>query len=632
MLITAFDSLLIVIAVLIMLVGFSRRWPVGRMEKDERPSGDLAGLIGYLLGHKKILKNRYAGIAHLSLFWGLVIPLIIIILSQFSFIMPKEVAGLLSLITDVLGTVMLLGILFFLIRRIRTIDTHKPQRVIAPLVMLMALLLAGFLAEGTRLSIIHSGFYWPSPMGWVFSTILPNSPILMQIAIRVHFFLVLIFIATLPFTFMRHLIAASLNVFYKGKGPRGALIPISLEDGSLGAGTVQDFSWKQSLDIEACVSCGRCEDNCPATISGKPLSPKKVMRNLLHQAEEVDMMCMNSENPPFPLLAEIISDDELWSCTNCMACVEHCPVFIDPMGKIVAMRRYQVLAQGKMPAEAMPMIRNLEVYGDVDGKGIAHKRDWAHNLDVPHLSDEGLNPEILLWVGCSGAFHPKYQDVARAMVKILKAAGIRFGILGKEELCCGDAARRLGDEEVFLDLAKKNIATLNKYQVKNIVTLCPHGFNTLKNEYRDLGGNFDVVHASEFITKLIKQKKISLKYPVKKSIAIHDPCYLGRINNIYDPLRKITSAVPGIVLKELKRSRENAFCCGGGGGRMWLHEKLGENINNLRAQEIRESDIELVGTACPFCLTMLEDGIGSLEMEKPPKVMDIVEIIASSLN
>ncbi|MCD6485735.1 MAG: 4Fe-4S dicluster domain-containing protein [Syntrophobacterales bacterium] len=627
MLITVFDSILIVAALLVMSAGFLKRRPARLLEKDEKRAGDLTGLIVYLLGHKKILRNGSSGIAHLVLFWGFVLPLLIIVLSQFPFVIPKEFAELLSLVLDVLGILVIFGILFFFFRRMNNLDdVPEPRKIIIPLVILLAIFLSGFLAEGLRLRITGTGFHWTSPVGWLFSAILPGSPILMQMVIRVHFFLILLFIVMLPFTFMRHLITASLNVFYRDKGPRGALVPVLLDDGLLGAGKIEDFSWKQSLEIDACVSCGRCEDNCPATISGKPLSPKKVMQNLLHQAETV---CV--ENSQSSALSEVFSDDELWSCTGCMACVEHCPVFVNPMDKIVAMRRFKVLAQGKMPDEAMPMIRNLEIYGDTDGKGIAHKVDWAHSLDVPHIAGEGLNAEILLWVGCSGAFHPKYQDVTRAMVKILKAAGISFGILGKEELCCGDAARRLGNEEVFLDLARKNIAALKKYHVKNIVTLCPHGFNTLKNEYKNLGGDFNVVHASELIADLIKQKKIFLKYPVKKTMVIHDPCYLGRINNIYEPLREVCGAVPGVVVKELKRNRENAFCCGGGGGRMWLHERLGENISNLRAQEIKESNIELVGTACPFCLTMLEDGIGSLEMEKPPKVMDIVEIIAYSL-
>ncbi len=601
------------------------------MGREERRSGDLAGLMGYLLGHKRILRNRYTGTAHLMLFWGLAIPVLIVVLAQFRFAMPDIVARILSLLLDVLGSAMLVGTLFFLARRIKSTAPGTPKRTVFPLVVLLIILLTGFLASGARISIIHPGFSWSSPVGWLVSLVLPNSPLFMQFMIRIHFFLVLFFIAILPFTFMRHVAAAPLNVYYRKKGPRGEMKPVSLEKGTIGAGTVLDLSWKQLLDAESCVSCGRCEENCPASASGKPLSPRKVMGDILTQMEDVRRRGNDPINPSFPLLEDIITYDEIWACTTCMACVEQCPIFIEPMDKILDMRRYQVLGRGLLPTEARSMIRDLEIFGDVNGKGLAHRGDWALNLGVPHISDEGLNPEILLWVGCSGAFHPRYQETTRAMVRILKAGGIKFGILGKEERCCGDAARRLGNEEVFLDLAVKNIASFNKYHIKKIVTLCPHGFNTLKNEYPALGGNFEVMHAIEFVLRLIEQKKISLKYPVAKRMAIHDPCYLGRVNQIYEPLREVGRSVPGIDLKELKRNRANAFCCGGGGGRMWLHENIGQNINNLRAQEIRESGIELVGTACPFCLTMLEDGISALEMEKPPKVMDIIEIVASSL-
>jgi len=461
----------------------------------------------------------------------------------------------------------------------------------------------------------------------------------MQFMIRIHFFLVLFFIAILPFTFMRHVAAGPLNVYYRKKGSRGQMKPASLEKGDIGAGRVSDFTWKQLLDAESCVACGRCDESCPASISGKPLSPRKVMRDIFTQMEDVSRRGTNPVQGSFPLLEDAITSDEIWACTTCMACVEQCPVFIEPTDKILDMRRYQVLGKGLMPTEARSMVRDLEIFADVNGKGLAHRGDWALNLGVPHISDKGLNPEILLWVGCSGAFHPRYQEATRAMVKILKAAKVRFGILGNEERCCGDAARRLGNEPLFLDLATKNMAVFRKYQIKKIVTLCPHGFNTLKNEYPALADplssesrtDFEVIHAVEFVLQLIEQEKISLKYPVDKKMAIHDPCYLGRVNQIYEPLRAVCTSVPGVDLIELERNRENAFCCGGGGGRMWLHENLGENINALRAREIGKSGAQLVGVACPFCLTMLEDGISGLQMEAPPKVKDIIEIVAASL-
>ena len=636
---TAFDLLLIGIAIIIMSVGLTKRWSAWRMGQDEDRTGDWVGLIGYILGHKKILENRYAGVAHLILFWGFVIPLLIVILAQFRFTMPLMFARVLSLIGDILGIAMLAGVVFFLIRRIQSSVPEAPKRTIFPMVVLLIILLSGFLAEGTRMSITPSKVLWQSPVGFMFSIGVPASPLFMQVMIRLHFFAVLFFIAILPFTFMRHIAASSLNVYYRKKGPRGELKSMSLDEDRLGARSIGDLSWKQLLDAEACVSCGRCDDNCPVLISGKPLSPRKVIRNILDQMEEVNSNGGMSDNPSFPLLEDAITGDEIWSCTTCMACVEHCPVFIEPIDKIIDMRRYQVMGKGLLPAEARPMIRDLEIYGDVNGKGVAHRGDWALNLSVPHISNEGLNPEILLWVGCSGAFHPRYQEVTRAMVKILKTGGVCFGILGKKELCCGDPARRLGEEALFLDLARQNINRLNHYHVQKIVTLCPHCFNTLKNEYPALGGDprscsrtgFEVIHATEFVADLIKEGHISPKYPITQTATIQDPCYLGRVNHIYQPLREIIKAVPGLELKEMKRSRENSFCCGGGGGRMWMHEKLGRHINHIRAEDISEIEVDLAGTACPYCLTMLEDGVKFLETEKPQKILDIIEIMASSL-
>ena len=277
------------------------------------------------------------------------------------------------------------------------------------------------------------------------------------------------------------------------------------------------------------------------------------------------------------------------------------------------------------------MIRDLDLYGDVQGKGVAHRADWAMNREVPQLSQSPSEVEILLWVGCSGAFHPRNQETSRAMVKILKAAGIRFAILGKEELCCGDPARRLGDEILFRKLARTNIERLERYQVKKIVTLCPHCLNTLKNDYPELGCKLEVIHATQLVMDLIRDNRITLKYPVAEKMAVHDACYLGRYNQVYQPPRDICQAVPGTQLIETARNRDSGFCCGGGGGRMWLHENIGQNINVVRAEEMANTDVDLIGTACPYCLVMLDDGVKSLELEKTPKVADIIDIVADAL-
>ena len=625
--ISAFDILLICAAILIMLAGFAGRRLLWRKGREENCSGDMAGLIGYLIGQRLILKRRSGGVAHLFLFWGIAVFLLVVILAQFPLTIPATLARILSLCLDILGTLMLAGIVFFLIRRHRfkhmSAEKTLPPKALFPVIILMVILVTGFLAAGTRMSIVPPDAPWISPIGWGLSNVLSASPLLMQIIIRCHILAVLLFLACLPFTFMRHLAASSLNVYYRRKGNRGQLRVADLDEGDVGAKTVWDLTWKQLLDAEACVSCGRCAENCPALISGKPLSPRKIVQDVVRQMEQT--RCNESS------LADVISGEEIWSCTTCMACVEHCPIFVEPLDKIIDIRRYQVLGCGKMPPEAKPMIRDLEIYGDVQGKGIAHRRDWALGRKVSVLSDRSRATVILLWIGCSGAFHPRYREVSRAMVKVLHAGGVDFAILSKQELCCGDPARRLGEERLFQELARNNIERLNQYQFKKIVTLCPHCFNTLKNEYPDFGGEYQVMHATEFVLDLIKEKRIALKYPVDQVLSVHDPCYLGRINQIFEPVRDVCRAVPGIKIRELPRNREDGFCCGGGGGGMWLHESQGRHINHIRAEETAESGAELIGTACPYCLTMLEDGIGALEIEKPPKVKDIIEIVASSL-
>jgi Fe-S oxidoreductase/nitrate reductase gamma subunit len=634
MLLTSFDLLLAGISIAVFFTGIAKLRSTWHMGREADCSGDWKGLFSYLLGHKRILRNRLAGVAHLALFWGVAFPLFIAILTQLGFSVPVTLARLFSFLGDVLGIILLAGILVFLIKRARSRGPEAPKRVLFPLGVLLVIVLGGFLAEGARLQILDSPIRWYTPVGSLLTEISPSSPLFMQVMIRIHFFAVLLFIAILPFTFMRHLIAGSLNVFYRNRGALGETLGQAdpekrLLQGHMGVNEIADFTWKQLLDAQSCVSCGRCDDHCPALISGKALSPRKIIRTIREQMEA----------PSPALFEDTVSPEEIWACTTCMACVEKCPVFIPPVDKLLDMRKYRVMGRGSLPEEARGMIRDLEIFGDTYGKGPPHKADWALNTGIPHTPPAQLQDEILLWVGCSGAFHPRYQGITRCMVRILQAGKVPFSILGHEELCCGDPARRLGDEEQFLTLAKKNIHTLDKYGFKKIVTLCPHCFNTLKNEYPVVGGNppsgsgtgFQVVHAVELVMDLIDQKKITLKYPVEKSMAIHDACYLGRGNRIYEPLRSVAGSVPGIRVKELERNREDAFCCGGGGGRMWLHENMGKNINQIRAEEVSLAGVQLVGTACPYCLTMLEDGVSSLELENPPGVMDIIEIVDSSL-
>jgi Fe-S oxidoreductase len=310
-------------------------------------------------------------------------------------------------------------------------------------------------------------------------------------------------------------------------------------------------------------------------------------------------------------------------------------VYVVPLDKIIEVRRYLTMGKGELPLEARTMIRSLELYGDVNGKGPSLKAAWAMNRGVEVTRPDEKDVEIVIWTGCAGAFHPRYQDVSRALVTIFQKAGINFRILGVNELCCGDPARRLGDEELFVSLAKKNLKTLREHNVNRIITLCPHCFNTLKNEYprivTESVHRFEVIHASQYVMGLIEKGLITPELTLSKVVTLHDPCYLGRGNDIYEPLRGIINSIPGAEIKELERSREKGFCCGAGGGGMWLHERLGKRINIIRSEEIVERGIDMVCTACPYCQTMISDGLNGLELESPPQVLDIIEVVERSL-
>jgi Fe-S oxidoreductase/nitrate reductase gamma subunit len=621
---TSLDLLLLSLAIVIMGIGFSRIFASigsGRQEKCEAKRGFL---VKYLLNHKTILRKPFAGMLHMVVFWGCVLPVIIIILAQTTLIMPGLLSSIISVLLDIIGILFLASAIIFFIRRAISKETLTPEQSLLPLLILIIILITGFMAEGIRLNVLRPENIWASPIGYLLSALLPPSPLLMQIMIRIHLYSVMMLIALLPFTFFRHLVISPLNIIYKKEGNRGELRPVSSEE-SPGACHVNDFSWKQLLEIESCVSCGRCEESCPAFISGKPLSPRKIVR-AIHE--------IAASGIKMPL-ALSISPDEIWSCTTCMACVEACPVYVVPLDKIVEMRRHITMGKGELPIEARPMIRALELYGDINGKGVSHRSNWAMNRGAKTIKPDERDVEIVIWTGCSGAFHPRYQEVSRALVTILQKAGINFRILGVHELCCGDPARRVGDEELFLNLANRNLKTFRDHNIKRIITLCPHCFNTLKNEYPKIEADciykFEVIHAAQYVMRLIEKRIITPVYPLQRMVTLHDPCYLGRANEIYEPLRGIVNSIPGVRFEELARSKENGFCCGGGGGGMWLHENPGKRLNIIRAEEIVQKGADVVCTACPYCQTMISDGISGLELKKPPQVLDIIEMVERAL-
>lgn len=623
--ITSFDLLLVALAIIIMWGGLARRWAAWRMGQAEVRTGDFKGVITYLLGHKKILKNRGIGFLHLILFWGFVVALILVIIGQLNLTMPSMATNILSFVMDILGAFMLLGTLFFLTRRLKATGERAPKGLLFSLIVLLVIIVTGFFAEGTRLRLIQTGFSWASPAGWLFSTFLPSSPLFMQLMIRLHFFAVLFLISSLPFTFMRHLTAGVLNVYYRTTGSSGALREVSLVEGSVGAKRVSDFTWKQLLDAEACVSCGRCDKHCPAFLSNKPLSPQKVIRNILEHMEKGGRNGGKSKNLEFPLLESVIKGDEIWSCTICMACLESCPLYIPCFDKLVDMRRNLVMMESDFYPELKAFLRAVETFGDTFGRGKAFREDWAVGLNLK-IYKENQQAETLFWVGCQATFHERGKLIAASLARIFRTAGLDFAILGKSELCCGDPVRRVANEYLFQRLAHRNIELLNSLGFKRIVTYCPHCYNTLKNEYPQFNGKFEVVHYTELLRDLIIKGQLKTTREVHRKAVYHDPCYLARANDIHQDPRDILESIPGMELSEPEYSRKDTFCCGAGGGHMWMREAPGGKLNEVRVEELLKKSPEMIITSCPYCMVMLDDALRSLGAEEV-RCLDLIELI-----
>jgi Fe-S oxidoreductase len=443
---------------------------------------------------------------------------------------------------------------------------------------------------------------------------------------------VLVFIA---YSRYLHMVASIFNVFLQSPRPKGALRPIDLETAqTFGVSRITDFTWKQLLDLYSCVIYGQCQEVCPATASGKPLNPKKLIDDLKKHLLEVGPGLLKVEaspaNPGKALVGDVITEDEIWACTTCRACQQVCPVSVEHVDKIIDLRRNLVMEQASIPETAEGALRSIEDRGHPWRGTTLSRMDWAEGLGINTLAED-RDIELLFWVGCTEALENRSVKVAQAVAKLLKLAGIKFAILGAEESCCGEPARRLGNEYLFQTQAGKNIELFNSYNVKRIVTACPHCFNTIKNEYPQFGGKFEVIHHTELIIQLIREGKLKIIKGRGESVTYHDPCYLGRYNDIYQPPRQIIRGIPDITMVEMEHNRERGFCCGGGGGHMWLEERTGRRINELRTEQAIATKAQIVITACPFCLQMFDDGIKAKAAEESLKVMDIAELVEKSV-
>lgn len=473
-----------------------------------------------------------------------------------------------------------------------------------------------------------------------------------------HAFVLLFFLNYIPYSKHQHLVGAIPNVFLReGTKPKGALRPIDFEkEGveSFGVGKVTEFTWKQLLDTYACTECGRCDLNCPATNTGKPLKPQEVIHDikgnlyangdgLLKTRPLLQLLTAPADfAPTLPLIAA--SEEErkhgaqttpevLWSCTTCGACVDACPVLIDHVGAITDMRRYLNLTMGEVPHELAKTYKNIENNSNPWGIGADKRADWAEPLGLKlwGSSEDAKEYEYLFWVGCAGSYDNRAQKTVKAFTRVMDEAGVKYAILGTAEGCTGDAARRTGNEYLFDAMAKQNVQTLNDYGVKKIVTACPHCLNSLKNEYPAFGGHYEVLHHSQLIDDLVGSGRVKLDQEMMAKVTYHDPCYLGRWNNEYEAPRRSLAAVKHLSLVEMEKSKRTSMCCGAGGGQMWKEEKVGKRVNLERTEQALATGADTIAVACPFCMTMLEDGVKSQNKEESVKVLDIAEVIEKAM-
>jgi Fe-S oxidoreductase/nitrate reductase gamma subunit len=667
-------------AVLLFLYGLARIGLFTRFKVMANATGsdvdrvnDPLGRFWYMLAdvftHRKILRERSPGIAHLFIFWGFVALTVTTaaVFIQVDIISPiwhvlfmKGWVYLgFKLFANVFGILAIIGTLMALNRRYfvkpKWLDEKREDKLI--LWFLLGVLLTGFIVEGLRIQATEADpaspmhpYIWYSLGGrilaYLFSgmsveTIKSTHVVLWWI----HGLGALGFLAFIAYSKLIHIFTAPANIFLRpivDQPPIKVIQPEMFENAeTFGIHKLEEYSWKDLFDSEACTRCGRCVEVCPAFNTDKPLNPRDVIQSLRTHLEQkakfiVDAQgkyhVISDEEYTGPaLIGDILSKDTIWSCTTCMACVDACPVYILQFPKLIELRRYMVMMESDFPSEVIDVFKGLENNSNPWGIGSHLRVDWAKGHDVPLMSDKG-EAEYLFYVGCAGSYDDLNQKVAVSLAKIFNSIGLDFAILGAEEGCCGDSAKKIGNEYLFQALATANMEIFNSYKVKKIITMCPHGYNTFKHDYKELGGNYKVFHYTEILDELIKEGKLKLKHPIADSGAItyHDSCYLGRYNNMYDQPRNVLQALKPSSLIEMSSHHEKSFCCGAGGGRMWMEEGLGTRINQQRTKEAEATGAKTVCTACPFCYTMLSDGIKELGLTEKLQAVDIARLVVKA--
>jgi len=615
----------------------------------------FAGVLTQFLGQRRILSPGYlgAGIMHALIFWGF----LAVGLNSIHFIGGGFVAGFhlpffgpaswagraYVVVRDLFEVAVVVMVAVAAYRRIVVRPARlTPSWDAALILSLIATLMVTDLAmAGAETARDGSANGYPSPAGHALAPLfasmgVPASEAVHGACFWLHLAALLGFLCYLPVSKHFHVVTSLPSVLFR-RLDTGSLPMIDLEKAeTFGITGFSDLRWKDVLDVYSCTECGRCQAACPAYATGKPLSPKKINEDMREAMMPALPLLLGRKPLPegqsLPVLPSLtIADDVLWSCTTCRACEQACPLFIEFVDRIVGMRRKLVLEDGAFPEELTAAYKNLEKAGNPWGQPADQRGDWAEGLDIPLMAKLEGEVEYLLWVGCAGAYDDRGKKVARATARILKEAGVTFAILGTEETCTGDPARRSGNEYLYQMLASQNVETLNRYGVKKIVAQCPHCLNSLLNEYPQLGGHYEVIHHSQVIARLLADGRIGMNAaPAGQTVTFHDSCYLGRHNGIYDAPREALSSA-GLTILEMPRSRENGFCCGAGGGRMWMEESLGTKVNVNRVDEAAGTGAGLVASACPFCMTMLADGVNETGRAGTLEVQDVAQIVESRM-
>lgn len=651
----------------------------------DQPGQRLRRLLHYGLFQAKTAKKRYAGPMHQLIFWGFLVLFIgtVLVLIEYDFTLAlfnyQFLVGnfylFFEFMLDLFGVLFLIGLAMAIRRRMgdsKETFTRKPVQDWWILGSLTLLGIQGFLVEGLRLSIRQpewAGFsFVGNALASGFSVIDPGTQLgLYRFLWWFHAITLFAWVATIPYTKMQHILVSPANIFFgqvdttvhRGELSKPFDLQQALETGDLditmGAQKLQDFTWRQLLSLDACTECGRCTDVCPAYAAGRPLSPMKLVLDLRDEMHRQTGRAWKgaiesngqfhpaatkngSPTPQAPagnqLVDSVINNQTLWSCVTCRACMEECPVMIEHVPLIVDMRRGLVM-ESRLDGHQTRLLNNLANTGNAYGFPTADRANWSQGLEVPHMKEVGnaKDLEVLYWVGCSGSYDQRNQKVSRALVKIFKAAKVKFAILGSEERCTGDPARRLGEESRFQEMVITNAEVLKKYNVTRVVAQCPHCFNTLQNEYKKFGVHLDVVHHTQFIDELVNQGRLKLHKSIRDRIAYHDPCYLGRYNGVYEaPRRTLQLLQIGDEPVEIHRHRDKAFCCGAGGSNMWYEVKdERERISNIRYKEAKETGAKKLATGCPFCMTMFDDA-NRVIGEESMQVQDVAEIVAEALD